>query len=101
MSQLIFFCFSFAPFRMYKNAGLLKKKRRPISLVVNSKAGSKAPKQQAAKGAKIKLVDKRMKSDLRGQAKAAARKQGGGKGRGRGFGGRGRGGGRGGRGGRR
>lgn len=74
-------------FRMYKNAGLLKKKRRPISLVVNTKAGSKATKQQAGKGAKVKLVDKRMKSDLRGQARAAERKRGGRK-RGGGRGGR-------------
>ncbi|KAM3182051.1 hypothetical protein ACTXT7_013175 [Hymenolepis weldensis] len=61
---------------MYKSAGLLKKKRRPISLVVNTKAGAKATKQQAGKGAKVKLVDKRMKSDLRGQARAAERKRG-------------------------
>nr|CDS28374.2 rrna methyltransferase 3 [Hymenolepis microstoma] len=65
---------------MYKKAGLLKKKRRPISLVVNTKSGSKATKQQPSKGAKVKLVDKRMKSDLRGQARAAARKRGRGRG---------------------
>ncbi|VDO01223.1 unnamed protein product [Rodentolepis nana] len=65
---------------MYKKAGLLKKKRRPISLVVNTKSGSKATKQQPGKGAKVKLVDKRMKSDLRGQARAAARKRGRGRG---------------------
>ncbi|KAM7535061.1 hypothetical protein Aperf_G00000093952 [Anoplocephala perfoliata] len=55
---------------MYKNAGLLKKRRRPVALVVNTKAGARGNRQPVPKGAKIKLVDKRMKADLRGQAKA-------------------------------
>ncbi len=68
---------------MYKNAGLLKKKRRPIHHIVNRKAGARNNSQAVPRGAKIRLVDKRMKSDLRGQAKAAAGKgRSGGKGRG-------------------
>lgn len=59
---------------MYKNAGLLKKKRRPVSLVVNTKAGARKNRQPVPKGAKIKLVDKRMKSDLRGQARAGKKR---------------------------
>ncbi|KAL5960464.1 pre-rRNA 2'-O-ribose RNA methyltransferase FTSJ3 [Taenia solium] len=59
---------------MYKNAGLLKRKRRPISYVVNTKAGARNKSQPVPRGAKIKLVDRRMKSDLRGRAKVAARR---------------------------
>lgn len=58
---------------MYKNAGLLKKKRRPISYVVNTKAGARGKSQPVPRGARIKLVDRRMKSDLRGRAKVAAK----------------------------
>ncbi len=68
---------------MYKNAGLLKKKRRPIHHIVNSTAGARNNSPAVPRGAKIRLVDKRIKSDLRGQAKAAAGKgRSGGKGRG-------------------
>ncbi|KAL5109237.1 pre-rRNA 2'-O-ribose RNA methyltransferase FTSJ3 [Taenia crassiceps] len=59
---------------MYKNAGLLKKKRRPIAYVVNTKAGARSRSQSVPRGAKIKLVDRRMKSDLRGRAGVAAKR---------------------------
>lgn len=61
---------------MYKNAGLLNKKRRPVHHIVNSKAGARNQSQAPPRGAKIKLVDRRMKSDLRGQAKVAGKKRG-------------------------
>ncbi|KAL7060268.1 hypothetical protein AAHC03_09551 [Spirometra sp. Aus1] len=63
---------------MYKNAGLLKKKRRPVHRIVNTKAGSRG-QAPPPRGAKIKLVDRRMKSDLRGTMKKAKRGRGGGK----------------------
>ncbi|VDM33009.1 unnamed protein product [Hydatigera taeniaeformis] len=59
---------------MYKNAGLLKKKRRPIAYIVNTKAGSRSKSQAVPRGAKIKLVDRRMKSDLRGEAKSVTKR---------------------------
>ncbi|CAH8447607.1 unnamed protein product [Heterobilharzia americana] len=55
--------------QMYKKAGLLKKKRRPLHLVVNTKSGSLTRSAKAPKGAKVKIVDKRLKADLRGQHK--------------------------------
>ncbi|CDI98645.1 rrna methyltransferase 3 [Echinococcus multilocularis] len=61
---------------MYKNAGLLKKKQRPISYIVNTKAGARSKSQPVPRGAKIKLVDRRMKSDLRGRARAATKRGG-------------------------
>uniref|UniRef100_A0A5K3FZU3 Spb1_C domain-containing protein n=1 Tax=Mesocestoides corti TaxID=53468 RepID=A0A5K3FZU3_MESCO len=59
---------------MYKNAGLLKKKRRPTNYVVNTKDGARNTSRTAPRGAKVKLVDRRMKSDLRGQAKTSAKR---------------------------
>ncbi|XP_018654153.1 putative ribosomal RNA methyltransferase [Schistosoma mansoni] len=56
--------------QLYKKAGLLKRKRRPLHVVVNTKAGSRSGGTKPQKGAKIKIVDKRMKADLRGQQKA-------------------------------
>lgn len=56
--------------RLYKKAGLLKKKRRPLHVIVNTKAGSRSAGTKPQKGAKVKIVDKRMKADLRGQQKA-------------------------------
>ncbi|KAH8853384.1 pre-rRNA 2'-O-ribose RNA methyltransferase FTSJ3 [Schistosoma japonicum] len=61
--------------QMYKKAGLLKKKRRPLHLIVNTKAGSRSGGTKPQKGAKVKIVDKRMKADLRGQQKAKDRKK--------------------------
>ncbi|CAH8830846.1 unnamed protein product [Trichobilharzia szidati] len=62
--------------QMYKKAGLLKKQRRPLHMIVNTKAGSRGS-TKAPKGAKVKIVDKRMKADLRGQNKAKFGKKGG------------------------
>ncbi|CAH8453811.1 unnamed protein product [Schistosoma intercalatum] len=56
--------------QLYKKAGLLKKKRRPLHVIVNTKAGSRSGGTKPQKGAKVKIVDKRMKADLRGQQKA-------------------------------
>ncbi|CAH8456291.1 unnamed protein product [Schistosoma curassoni] len=56
--------------QLYKKAGLLKKKRRPLHVIVNTKAGSRSAGTKPQKGAKVKIVDKRMKADLRGQQKA-------------------------------
>ncbi|CAH8665689.1 unnamed protein product [Dicrocoelium dendriticum] len=51
--------------QMYQKANLLKKKRRPLHLIVNTKAGARNPAARPPKGAKVKIVDRRMKSDLR------------------------------------
>ncbi|KAF6778695.1 hypothetical protein AHF37_01854 [Paragonimus kellicotti] len=58
--------------QMYKKAGLLSKKRRPLHVIVNTKAGAHNP-TKPQKGAKIKIVDRRMKADLRGQARGAGK----------------------------
>ncbi|KAF5402373.1 AdoMet-dependent rRNA methyltransferase SPB1 [Paragonimus heterotremus] len=58
--------------QMYKKAGLLNKKRRPLHVIVNTKAGVRNP-TKPLKGSKIKIVDRRMKADLRGQARAAGK----------------------------
>ncbi|VDP79517.1 unnamed protein product [Echinostoma caproni] len=52
--------------QMYKKAGLLTKKRRPLHVIVNTKAGARNQTGKAPKGAKVKIVDRRMKADLRG-----------------------------------
>ncbi|KAF8562225.1 hypothetical protein P879_07580 [Paragonimus westermani] len=57
---------------MYKKAGLLSKKRRPLHVIVNTKAGARNP-TKPQKGSKIKIVDRRMKADLRGQTRAAGK----------------------------
>ncbi|KAL3315119.1 pre-rRNA processing protein ftsj3 [Cichlidogyrus casuarinus] len=58
---------------MYQKAGLLKQKRRPIHYVVNKKGGNN--EKPAPKGAKIRLLDRRMKTDMRGQKKAEKNKK--------------------------
>ncbi|KAF7258417.1 hypothetical protein EG68_04522 [Paragonimus skrjabini miyazakii] len=58
--------------QMYKKAGLLSKKRRPLHVIVNTKAGVRNP-TKPQKGSKIKIVDRRMKADLRGQARGAGK----------------------------
>ncbi|KAA3673375.1 AdoMet-dependent rRNA methyltransferase SPB1 [Paragonimus westermani] len=58
--------------QMYKKAGLLSKKRRPLHVIVNTKAGARNP-TKPQKGSKIKIVDRRMKADLRGQTRAAGK----------------------------
>ncbi len=66
---------------MYKNAGLLGKKRRPIHYVVNNKGGA-GKTQIAPKGAKMKVVDRRMKADLRAKGRGTKGKPKAGGGRG-------------------
>lgn len=61
---------------MYKKSGLLSKKRRPLHLIVNTKAGGRSSSKKVPKGAKIKIVDRRMKSDLRGQQRASDKRKG-------------------------
>ncbi|VEL21668.1 unnamed protein product [Protopolystoma xenopodis] len=55
--------------QMYKKAGLLGKKKRPFHLVVNRKGGARN-RAPPPKGARIKLVDRRMKADIRGRARS-------------------------------
>ncbi|TPP61520.1 2'-O-ribose RNA methyltransferase SPB1 [Fasciola gigantica] len=56
--------------QMYKKAGLLTKKRRPLHVIVNTKSGARKQSSKIPKGAKVKIVDRRMKADLRGQQRS-------------------------------
>ncbi|TGZ63778.1 hypothetical protein CRM22_006726 [Opisthorchis felineus] len=59
--------------QMYKKAGLLNKKRRPLHLIVNTKGGARNKTTKAPRGAKVKIVDRRMKADLRARDRGAAK----------------------------
>lgn len=86
----VFFCATSPVNSMYKKAGLLKKERRKVHVIVNTKAGARNPNVRAPKGAKVKLVDRRMKADMRNQpARGGAGGRGGGGGRKKGSGRRG------------
>lgn len=61
---------------MYKKAGLLTKKRRPLHVIVNTKSGARNQSGKIPKGAKVKIVDRRMKADLRGQQRRIGRAKG-------------------------
>jgi len=52
---------------------LAKQDERKVSVVAIKKGGGGKVKKMAPKGAKVKVVDRRMKSDLRGLKKANAR----------------------------
>ncbi|KAG5448052.1 hypothetical protein CSKR_200656 [Clonorchis sinensis] len=58
---------------MYKKAGLLNKKRRPLHLIVNTKGGARNKTTKAPRGAKVKIVDRRMKADLRARDRGASK----------------------------
>jgi AdoMet-dependent rRNA methyltransferase SPB1 len=52
-------------------ARLARTEERKVSVVAMSKGGGGRAKKQAPKGAKVKVVDRRMKNDLRHEKKAA------------------------------
>ncbi|CAL8107106.1 unnamed protein product [Calicophoron daubneyi] len=57
--------------QMYKKAGLLANKRRPFHMIVNTKAGARNQNAKIPKGAKVKIVDRRMKADARGMQRGS------------------------------
>ncbi|OON23548.1 Spb1 protein, partial [Opisthorchis viverrini] len=61
--------------QMYKKAGLLNKKRRPLHLIVNTKGGARNKTTKAPRGAKVKIVDRRMKADLRARDRGASKRR--------------------------
>jgi AdoMet-dependent rRNA methyltransferase SPB1 len=74
------------PSRIYKRAGLLKKKKEEVTYVVAKRASGKRVSRPPGVKGKFKVVDPRMKKDRRNQAKGGGKGKGqkGGKGQKRG-----------------
>lgn len=74
---------------LYRKAGFLGQKKRSVRFVVNQRSGARPVRgHKAKKGQPVvtKVVDKRLKADLRGERAAQRGRKGGGRGRGRGRG---------------
>lgn len=74
---------------LYRKAGFLGQKKRNVKMVVNQRSGARpvrGGKTKKGQQTVTKVVDKRLKADLRGQKASSRRARGGGRGGGRGRG---------------